>query len=69
MDMVNGGITVKDVQPSMVDFYKRAGYKEVVKDTTAVSGTEAQTVIIEPAVPQDLDPAADEPVKVKKVKK
>ena len=56
-DMVNGGITVQDVQPGMVDFYKRAGYKVVETVETPVDPP-----VVPEEVKQDLDPASEEPV-------
>jgi hypothetical protein len=60
-DMVNGGITLKDVEPSQVDFLKRAGYK-VVEVALPVEPVPVMEVV------QDPDPFTEEPVKpVKKV--
>jgi hypothetical protein len=55
-DMINGGITLLDVEPSQVDFLKRAGYKVIVK-------TPVEEVKPVEEVPQDPDPFTEEPVK------
>jgi hypothetical protein len=58
-DMISGGITVCDVQPSMIDFMKRAGYR-------VVEAAVAEAPVVLEDVPQDLEPASEEPVKVVK---